>query len=391
MAVTDLVFVDDTGYHVADYPSFLLYVQNLYKTIYGQDVYLEADSQDGQLLATFAQDLFDSASVGQSVYNSQSPSTAQGVGLSRIVKINGLNRRAATNSTADLTIVGVAGTAINNGIAQDAVGQKWDLPALVTIPPGGSMVVTATAELTGNVNAEANTITKIFTPTLGWQTVNNAASATAGVAAETDAELRIRQAQSTANPSLTVFDGTIGALENVDGVTNVRGYENDTGSTDANGIPAHTISCVVQGGDAVEICQTIQVHKTPGVGTFGTTSEIVFDAKGMPLTINFFRPTMVEIGVEITITTFVGYTSNYGDQIKQAVADYVNSIGIGNDVLISKIYPPAYLPEPAQDTYDITLLRVKKNAGSFGTSNIDIAFNELSVCVAATDVTIIVS
>lgn len=390
MAVTDLVFVDSTGCHVADFPSFLLYVQNLYKGIYGQDVYIEPDSQDGQLLAAFAQDLFDTASVAQSVYNSQSPATAQGVGLSRIVKINGLNRRAATKSSSDLTIVGTSGTVINNGIAQDAVGQKWNLPAVVTIPPAGTIVATAIADLAGNVNAEANTITKIFTPTLGWQTVNNADPATAGIAAETDAELRIRQALSTANPSLTVFDGTIGALENLDGVIVVRGYENDTGATDANGIPAHTISCVVEGGDVTAICQTIQIHKTPGCGTYGTTSELVFDAKGMPLTINFFRPTLVTIGVEVTIETFVGYTSNYGDQIKQSVANYINSIGIGDDVLLTKIYPPAYLPPPASTTYDITLLRIKKNSGSFGTSNIAIAFNELPACDVS-NVTLIVT
>lgn len=390
MAVTDLVFVDSTGFHVADFPSFLLYVQNLFKGIYGPDIYIEPDSQDGQLIAAFAQSLFDTASVGQSTYNSQSPATAQGVGLSRIVKINGLNRRAATKSTSDLTIVGVSGTVINNGIAQDSVGQKWNLPAVVTIPPAGTIVATATADQAGNVNAEASTITKIFTPTLGWQTVTNAAPATAGIAAETDAELRIRQALSTANPSLTVFDGTIGALENLDGVIVVRGYENDTGSTDGNGIPAHTISCVVEGGDVTQICQTIQVHKTPGVGTYGTTSELVFDAKGMPLTINFFRPTLVTISVEVTITTFVGYTSNYGDQIKQSVAAYINSIGIGDDVLLTKIYPPAYLPPPASTTYDITLVRTKKNAGSFGTSNIAIAFNELPACDVS-NITLIVT
>lgn len=384
MDVSELAYIDSTGYHFSDYPTFLAWIQDQYRLIYGADVYLEADSQDGQLLAIFAKALYDVAALGGSTYNSFSPSTAQGTGLSRVVKINGLTRRSATRSTADLTIVGTAGTTISNGIAQDTNQVKWNLPASVTIPGGGTIVATATCDVEGNINAEASTINKIFTPTLGWQTVNNVAAATAGVAAETDGELRIRQTGSTANPSLTVFDGTIGALENLEGVTAIRGYENDTGSTDSNGIPAHTISCVVEGGDVTAICQTIQIHKTPGCGTYGTTSETVFDPKGMPLLIKFFRPTPVPITVDIEIEIFTGYTSDYEDQLKQAVADYINGIGIGNDVLISKIYPPAYLPSPAGDTYDITLLEID-GAGL----NVDIAFNEMATCDVS-DITVTV-
>lgn len=383
MEITDLAYIDSTGYHFADYPTYLSFLQDKYRGIYGADIYLEADSQDGQFLAILAKAFYDTAALGASVFNSFSPVTAQGVGLSRNVKINGITRRAATHSTADLTIVGQTGTVITNGIAQDTLNQKWDLPISVTIPIGGTIVVTATAELDGNINAEASTINKIFTPTLGWQTVNNIAAATPGVAAETDGELRIRQRASTSLPSLTVFDGTVGAVENVTGVTKTRGYENDTGVVDANGIPAHTISLVVEGGSAADICQAIQVHKTPGTGTYGDVTETVYDSHGMPLLINFFRPIAVPITVDITVVTDVGWTTDYEALIKQSVADYINGIGIGNEVMITKIYIPAYLPgTPAYGTYDITVLEI--NAGVV---NIPIAFNELATCDTA-DITI---
>lgn len=391
MQISDLVYIDETGYHYADYPTFLEYEKQKYRGIYGADVYLEDDSQDGQLIAIRAQGNFDMAAVGASTYNSFSPSTAQGVGLARNVKINGIVKRVATNSTVDLDIGGTAGTTITSGVATDNLNQKWNLPLTVIIPLSGTITVTATAAVAGAIAGAATTITKIFTPTQGWQTVNNPTAATLGVPIESDAELRGRQTVSTANPSKTVFEGTNGAVKNVSGVTAERGYENDTNITDGDGIPAHMISIVVAGGDDTDIAQAIMEHKGPGCGTYGTTSIEVFDEEGMPSIINFYRPTQVTIKVEVTIDPLAGYLTGYEELIKSSVADYINSLGIGNDVLITKLYIPANLAGRFEgDTFDILTLKIAKNADPLGTANLDLAFNELAVCNAATDVTVVI-
>lgn len=387
--VNDLVYIDSTGYHYSDYPTFLEWVQAEYRGIYGADVYLGVDSQDGQFLAVLAQSFFDLAAVGASVYNSFSPISAQGIGLSRVVKINGIRRREPTRSTVDLDVGGTDGTVITDGVAEDILGQKWDLPTPVTIPGSGTVTVTATAQELGALNAQSDTVNRIFTPTRGWQTVNNPSAATAGEPVETDAELRIRQSESTANPSLTVLDGSIGAVFNVEGVTNVRGYENDSNITDGNGIPAHSIAMIVAGGDAVDIAETIALHKTPGAGTAGSTSEIVYDAHGMPLTIRFYRPTLVTITCEVVLTTNEAWTADYEDLIKASIAEHVNGIGIGNEVLITRFYAPAYLSGtlPGQ-SYDIVSLEIGKDLDPVSDVNIPIDFDELPMCDPETDVTI---
>ncbi len=392
MTVTDLVNITADGYFFADYPAFLAWVQAEYREIYGADVYLESDSQDGQFLAIVAKAMYDTAALGASTFNSFSPATAQGVGLSRLVKINGISRRVATNSTADLEIVGVTGTTITDGVAIDTLGQKWDLPSPTTIPGGGTITVTATAQEVGALNAQADTINSIFTPTLGWQTVNNPDAATPGAPVETDAELRIRQTQSTANPSTTVLDGTIGGVANVPGVTAVRGYENDTNSTDANGLLPHSIAMVVEGGDSEAVAQEILFHKTPGCYTNGTTSKVVYDSHGVPSTIRFYRPTDVTITATVTISAGVGYSSDYEDLIKASIAAYINSVGIGNDVLISKFYVPSYLNGAAPGlTYDVTTIEIGKNADPQAGINIPIDFDELPICDPTVDVTVVVT
>lgn len=389
MAISDLIYVDQTGFHYPDYPTVLTYLQGEYRTIYGADTYLEADSQDGQWVAILALAMYDSMQVAAAVYNSFSPLTAQKDALSRNVKINGIARLVASYSTADLTIVGQAGTIITNGQAKDTLDQKWNLPTSVTIPVGGSIVVTATAAEVGAVSAAAGTINKIATPTLGWQTVNNVAAATIGDPVETDAELRRRQAQSTMIPSLSVMEGIVGAVASLAGVNRYRGYENDTGTTNADGIPAHAISLVVEGGTTQAIAEAIAAKKTPGTATYGSTSYTTYDQYGVPNIINFFRPTTATVSIEVSLTARTGYLSTTADAIKAALVAYVADLLIGDDIYISKLYVPANLSnQDVGATFDVTQIRIKKNSGSWVTTNLTLAFNEIAQTALA-NVTVI--
>ena len=381
MELNELVYIDQTGYHFPDYPTVLDWYQKKYRGIYGEDVYLGADSQDGQWIAINAKATFDMMALGENIYLSFSPANAQGAGLARAVKINGIKKQIATKSTVDLLLVGQVGSNILNGVAQDTLQQKWDLPSPVVFPPEGEITVTATAQDDGAISALPNTITQIFTPTLGWQTVTNLSSATEGDPVESDGELRIRQTTSVALPSLTVFEGTIGAVQNVPGVSRVKGYENDSDTTDADGVPEHSISLIVEGGDVQEIADAIARKKTPGTGTYGTTSQVTYDKYGMPNTINFFRPTIQAIKVKIIIFAFGGYSSSYATLIKNAVAAEINKLTIGGDVLITKLFVPANLPgTSAGETFDITSIQIAKVANALGTINIPILFNEAASC-----------
>lgn len=329
MITTLAPVIDASGITAPTYAEALEYLQTKFRSIYGQDIYIEADSQDGQWLAVLAKEFSDTGAVAVAIYRSFSPATAQDDALSSNVKINGIKRNSASYSVVDLLISGEVGKTITNGSARDDDGNIWALPSTVTIPPAGQITVTATCTVLGAISAIAGSVKTINTPTRGWQSVTNPAAATPGNAIEVDPALRARQKTSTAIPSLTVFDGIVGAVANVDGVTRYRGYENDTKVTDANGIPGNSIAIVVDGGDAVEIAQAIAAKKGPGGGTYGTTSEVVTDIYGRPITIRFFRKTDAPISVAITLKALTGFTSLVQDDIKTAVAAYINAVAIG--------------------------------------------------------------
>lgn len=378
--------VTASGISAPDYQTILLSITSYFQQIYGTDAYLDPDSKDGQMVALVALAIHDANNTAIQVYNSFSPSTGMSDALTRNVKINGVTRNGATNSTVDLTLAGTAGTTITNGSVKDANGIIWNLPASVTIDTGSSVIATATCANAGAVAAVIGSVNQINTPTRGWTSVTNASAATVGTAVETDSALRIRQGQSVALPSLTPFDAVDGALANVAGVTRHKLYENDTKSTDANGIPQSSISAVVDGGDATVIAQTLRGKKGQGVGTYGTTSVTVPDTYGNPHIINFYRPTDVPIYVELVLQVFTGYTTQVGEQIKQAVADYINSLTIGDNVLLSRVYSPANLGVVSGGNakyYDITSLLIGKSSDAVSAANVIVAFNEAASCSTA--------
>lgn len=367
------------GISAPDYQTILATITDYFHQIYGSDAYLEPDSKDGQMVALVALALHDANNTAIACYNSFSPSTAMTDALTRNVKINGISRKAATNSTVDVVLSGTVGASIINGSVRDANGVLWNLPPSVAIGIDSTVTVTATCAQSGPVAAVIGSVNEINTPTRGWVSVTNLNSATPGESAETDAQLRVRQAQSVSLPSLTPFDAVDGALANVDGVTRHKLYENDTGSPDANGLPAHSIAAIVDGGDATVIAQTLQGKKGQGVSTYGSTAVIVSDKYGNPKTIAFSRSRDVPVYAALTIKAFTGYTSQVGEDIRRAIAAYINSLEIGSDVLLSRIYSPANIGVVSGGSsrfYDITDLRIGRSSGTVARDNIDIAFDE---------------
>lgn len=374
--------VTENGIQAPSYAEILEYFQSQARNIFGQDVNIDADTQDGQLIAIFALALSDVNAQAIATYNQFNPNTAVGVGLDSAVKTNGITRHTATNSTVDLVLIGQAGTVITNGVATDDNENRWLLPEQVVIPVSGEITVTATAEEVGAIEASPNTITQIGTPTLGWQSVNNPTQATVGVAVETDAELRQRQSRSTELPSVSLWEGIIGSLLNLPGVIRVSGVKNDEDDPSPEGVPGHTIAMIVDGGEVDEIGETIFLKKGEGVGTYGSVQTTYIDTYGFPNVIKFSRPTIVNAYVTLTITPSTTYISSVADEIKQRIADYINGLSIGESVNIARVLSSAVkdCTTGVDDRFDVTAIVMGEASGSQTAASIPIEWNEAASC-----------
>jgi len=372
-------YIDQSGLHIPTYQDIVDSLIAGAKNIFGQDIYLEPDSQDYQFISIFALKAYDVMQALQAAYNSRSPGTAMGAALASLVKLNGIKPKPATYSTCVVTLTGTPGTVINNGVVQDKSGYKWNLPPSVTIGPGGTSDATATCQIPGPIVANPGDINKIVTPTYGWTAVSNAGYATVGTAAETDSQLRSRQAISTALPSRTVLEGTKGAIAAVSGVTRFIVYENDTNITDSNGLPPHSITAVVEGGTDQDIAQAIFNKKGPGCLANGTTKVIITDQFGQQTTIGFYRPTYVDIDVTINIKQLTGYTVQTTVDIKNAIVAYLNALNIGDSLTISSLWGAALsVQDLTKPVFSITSLTAARHGQTQNTTDIPMLFNEVT-------------
>jgi len=201
-------------------------------------------------------------------------------------------------------------------------------------------VVATTA---GNVTAEANTLNAILTPQLGWDSVTNPIAASAGRSLETDEQLRLRFRDTKFERASNILEALYSALINLDGVQEVRIYENDTDSTNELGIPEHSFMPIVLGGLSSEIADAIWQNKPMGIRSYGDTSVIIYDSQGFAHPIGFNRPDPVPIYITINLTTDSNFPATGEDSIKSALIAYFDSLGIGDDVIYSRLYTPINL------------------------------------------------
>jgi len=418
MANTPVCTVDATGVHRPDFATVLAYYVNGYQGIYGSDIQVGSNDQDGEFLGLLGQGRDDANASMVMAYNAYSPATAQGTGLSSNVKINGLKRFIPSNSTVPVSIAGVAFTTLSNILANDPSGNSWNLPGPYTIPSTGALTVTATCLTPGAILLDSGVQLTIVNPTLGLQSITTAAKATSGAPTELDAQLRIRQGRSTALPSSTMLDGIEAAVLAVPAVITAatKVYQNDGNVPDANGIPGHSIAVVVQGGDASAIAKAIAGSKF-ACGTYGTTSETIVDAIGVSHVINFFFLSQPPVTWAITLAPGPTFSTNTIALIQESVAAWTNANGTGQDILLTRAYQAAYLgPSIASvasqmqsalatgdtvtaaslaqqlvtlnataQTYEITSLKVARDGDTPAAADVIFAFNESAFIAVNSD------
>jgi uncharacterized phage protein gp47/JayE len=373
-------YIDSTGFNMPTYQNIVDQLVSDAQTIFGTDIYLEEDSQDYQWISAVADIIYDSFLTSQMVYNSRGPSTAIGSALDIIVKMNGIKRKPPVYSTCPVVLSGVANTTITNAIIQDTNKNKWTLPSSIILDSTGSALVTATCQTAGPISAAAGDINQIMTPTYGWTSVTNNVAATVGSYTETDAQLRARQALSTVLPSQSILEGLKGSIASITGVGRYKVYENDTGSTDSNELPPHSITSVVEYGYDSDIAQTIFNKKAPGVSTNGTTSVAITDQYGVDTTINFSRPTYVDIDVVVNVKQLSGYTTDITTAIQSNIASYISNLEIGDDLTLSSLWGSALQANmvPSKPMFSITGLTAARHGDAQGTTDISIAYNEVT-------------
>ncbi len=289
--------------------------------IYGPNINVAANSPDGQLLNILAQVAIDMEELIADVNAAFDPDQAVGTILDERCAINGVVRQGATYTSQLIDVTASQALALpgldtsNPFTVSDSSGNRFQLVASYSFGAAGTQSLAFQAVQIGAVLTTIGTIVNIVTPQTGVVSVINSIAATSiGQNQESDASLRIRRARSVSLPSKGFLEGLIGALLAVDGVTQAVVLENNTDSTDANGIPSHSIWVIVAapGSANDDIANAIYVKRNAGCGMKGAITVSVLQVDGSTFDIQFDNPTSVPLYINLTIAAVTGsYDADY--------------------------------------------------------------------------------
>lgn len=227
----------------------------------------------------------------------------------------------------------------------------------------------------GVITQPANTIDTILTPMLGWDSVNNPVAATPGEDRETDEQLRLRFRNGKFDRATNTLDAIYSALINLDNVSEVTIYENDTSVVDGNGVPAHSFLPIIVGGLSTDIANAIWDNKPIGILSYGNTTVNINDVQGFAHAISFSRPNAVVIYISIDITTDVNFPANGNDLIKSNIIQYfADNLGTGDDVIYSRLYTPIN----SVAGHEVVSLKIGTAPSPTGVVNIPISFDAIA-------------
>ena len=253
------------------------------------------------------------------------PAKNEGIFQDAIAKIYFLSRKAATPSTATITVRGLSGTVIpvNAQIMSSADDTIWQNVAAFTIGADGtgSGVFRCTTE--GLISAAAGTLTRIMTVVAGWDTATNEHAAVVGTLEENRGQFELRRYSSVSLNSRGTAASVYARIMQLDDVIGCVVRENKTNIPrviDGVTLSPHSVYVCVLGGNDGAIATAMYRTVSAGCDTNGTTTYLVEDdTTGIKEPIHFQRPTDADITIRLKFPNAAGFSADDLAAIRQAV------------------------------------------------------------------------
>jgi uncharacterized phage protein gp47/JayE len=334
--------VQPSGFVAKPFEQVQSELESDFRATFGEGLNLLPSSAAGHLVGIMADRIVDLWQLAEGVYDAVFPDGAQGVSLDYVSAITGTRREPPKLTHVLATCTGTPGTVLEAGrVVSVGGGARFASLDSATIGPGGSVVVEFAAVEPGATPAYASTLARIETPVAGWASVSNAADHfILGAALESDPDLRLRRESELRAQGSAALAPLRERVVLVEGVVDAYVFENTSDVTNSDGVPAHAIEVLVDGGDANAIRAAVFAAKSGGIATHGSTAGTVVDSQGTAHTVKFTRPAYLDVWVTVTVAEVDAETlpADAAAQIKKAVVDFGQArYRVGSDVIASAL------------------------------------------------------
>jgi hypothetical protein len=285
---------------------------------------LDADAPEGQTAGIRARQYALAWEALQVVHDANNPDNAEADLLDDICKLDGTVRPGAAPTVVVAQCTLTSGTVLAAGTALANVAGFPDVqltPAAdFTAPSDGTFDVTFACVDSSPISVPVGSL-QISAPISGWTSIGNTAPGVLGHLVFDDTQTRLLRESELARTGSTTTLALQADIDALPEVVSSYVLENTGATTDANGLPPHTIAPVVYASALVSIpalAQTIWEGKPAGVGTYGTTAISYTDTTGVLRTVSYTPVEQVPIYLSYSLITTTGYVGSTA--VAEAVA-----------------------------------------------------------------------
>lgn len=369
--------VVDTGFLLKTTDEFIQEIQDTLVTKHGA-INFNENSNFNHLLTTLGNKCGELAEVVQGVYNAPIGDLSSNTTLDNAFAMVNVSRLEPLKSTNTVTL-GTTGASpvtipANSIVKQSSNNTLWETVQEVEIPANSTVNVGVTSQEYGAFSSPAGSIDTTVTTIAGWDSVTNASDGELGRGEEEAPDYRLRKETAVVTSKGGLLNAVISRiLAEVAGVTYCTGLENNTDTTDGNGLLPHSIKITVVGGSDTDIANMILRTKGNGINTNGTESVTGTDEIGNTETVKFSRATVVDVYITVNLTTNANYDSASDDVIKDLIFAYGETLQASDDVLRWAIATQINPEILGIENVDV---RLGTSPTPTGTTNISIAQDE---------------
>ena len=366
--------LDDLGFHRPTYAELLAEQETRARQLFGDDIETGEATALGKYIRLNTYDYARLYELAEKIYYARFPNFATGVQLDRLTPFANISRNPATVARHIVEFYGIAGKTVEQGsLVATGDGVTFYTLEDVTMQDEGLGLGTArvTVECTefGTVgNVAVGEIDRMGNPNGYVREVRHIALKLLAKDAETDKALRERFGEvikGTGAGTWEALYGALGRITNVDGVVIV---ENDTAET-VGTMPPHSFQCYIVAPNTLDqqIGQTIFDKKPIGIKPLGEVEVTALDRAGGEHLMRFSRAIEKKISLQATIKKTTSFPEDGIEQIKTNIANLINGLSNGDDVILSKLYSVIHAIDGVAEVVNI---QMKAGSGAFAASNI---------------------
>lgn len=384
MANMDLWGVTETGFYRPTLEDIITEKNKTAKEIFGEDFDTGELTPQGKMFRVNAAAQNKLCEIAEGIYYCIFPSTARGISLDRVCEFVNLTREGKGYNVQVVRVYGEKGYVIKAGtlfknsaeiefystkeavINNEETGEATVYYADVTVQctQKGTIGNVTDINTTSEVNTSIGRV--VYRETIAYGTED-----------ETDPELREKFSEVVQGMGTNTAASIKANVLRVAGVNNVILIDNTTDTdivlSDEVTVASGSYAVIVHSDDRTidtTIAQAIFEKQPFGIQQSGNNPVTIKDESGTEQTVVFSY--VDECGVDVDVSCLVDDTflSDGLAQIKENITSYINGLGIGEEVVYSRLYDYIY---SVTGVYKVTDIKVNGEKADITIPKINIA------------------